>query len=71
MTVKKIIFFLIIALLAGLTWTTNAITQDSIETSRLTVQVDKGKHRIAPEIYGHFAEHLGRCVYEGFCFRES
>ena len=23
-------------------------------------------HRINRRIYGHFAEHLGRCIYEGF-----
>ena len=27
-------------------------------------ELDK-KGSIAPEIYGHFAEHLGRCIYEG------
>ena len=21
--------------------------------------------RIEPEVYGHFSEHLGRCIYEG------
>lgn len=66
MTVKKIILFSIVALLAGLAWTTTAITQDNTETSRLTVQVDTGEHRIAPEIYGHFAEHVGHFMYEGF-----
>ncbi len=29
------------------------------------------KARIAPEIYGHFAEHLGRCIYEGFWVGED
>ena len=24
------------------------------------------KNRINKEIYGHFSEHLGRCIYEGF-----
>jgi len=35
-------------------------------TARITIHADRGQTTIAPEIYGHFAEHLGRCVYEGF-----
>jgi alpha-N-arabinofuranosidase len=66
MTLKRMILVSMVVLTAGLAWATIAITQDSIETSRLVVQVDQGEHRISPEIYGHFAEHLGRCVYEGF-----
>lgn len=27
--------------------------------------------RINPELYGHFAEHLGRCIYEGFYVGED
>ena len=32
-----------------------------------TIYIDETKPlgRIAPEIYGHFSEHLGRCIYEG------
>ena len=26
---------------------------------------------IAPEIYGHFSEHLGRCIYEGLYVGED
>ena len=24
------------------------------------------KQTISPDIYGHFSEHLGRCIYGGF-----
>ncbi len=34
--------------------------------NKLVIYTDRGKDRIAPEIYGHFAEHLGRCIYDGF-----
>ena len=36
-----------------------------------TIQIDgtKSLGRIAPEIYGHFSEHLGRCIYEGIFVR--
>lgn len=37
----------------------------------LVVHADQGKETIAPEIYGHFAEHLGRCIYEGFWVGED
>ena len=32
----------------------------------LTINVDPGRHMISKDIYGHFAEHLGRCIYGGF-----
>jgi alpha-L-arabinofuranosidase len=31
----------------------------------LTIQAAQGKSTINKHIYGHFAEHLGRCIYEG------
>lgn len=33
--------------------------------ARMTINADIKKGRISKNIYGHFAEHLGRCVYEG------
>ncbi len=35
------------------------------EASTLVIHADQGRQTIAPEIYGHFAEHLGRCIYDG------
>ncbi|MGD0573487.1 MAG: alpha-N-arabinofuranosidase [Sedimentisphaerales bacterium] len=32
----------------------------------IVIHANANKGTISPEIYGHFAEHLGRCVYEGF-----
>ncbi|HEX8833240.1 MAG TPA: alpha-L-arabinofuranosidase C-terminal domain-containing protein, partial [Abditibacteriaceae bacterium] len=37
----------------------------------LVINADQGRHRINPNIYGHFAEHLGRCIYEGFWVGED
>ncbi len=31
----------------------------------LILNADIEKHKISRHIYGHFAEHLGRCIYEG------
>lgn len=34
--------------------------------NKLVINADLGKHRINKNIYGHFSEHLGRCIYEGY-----
>ncbi|MFP4016738.1 MAG: alpha-N-arabinofuranosidase [Halanaerobiales bacterium] len=34
--------------------------------NKLTINTDIKKGKINRNIYGHFAEHLGRCIYEGF-----
>ena len=33
--------------------------------AKIVVNADLGKHKIDKNIYGHFAEHLGRCIYDG------
>ena len=70
------LYIIIFVLLIGMVWTGSArakttITSDKDNVNQLIVHVDKGKEKIAPEIYGHFAEHLGRCVYEGFWVGET
>ena len=37
----------------------------------LHIQSDRPVSRIAPEIYGHFSEHLGKCVYGGIYVGED
>ena len=32
---------------------------------------EKKLGRIEPEVYGHFSEHLGRCIYEGLYVGEE
>jgi alpha-L-arabinofuranosidase len=32
----------------------------------LVIRADRGAAKISKYIYGHFAEHLGRCIYDGF-----
>lgn len=34
--------------------------------TRAVVNADLGKDTISRHVYGHFAEHLGRCIYGGF-----
>lgn len=33
--------------------------------ARIVLHPDAAKHTISRHIYGHFAEHLGRCIYDG------
>ncbi|HCE45184.1 MAG TPA: alpha-N-arabinofuranosidase [Lentisphaeria bacterium] len=39
--------------------------------NRIIVNADCGKQKISKHIYGHFAEHLGRCIYEGIWVGED
>ncbi|MCD7834178.1 MAG: alpha-N-arabinofuranosidase [Lachnospiraceae bacterium] len=39
--------------------------------AKLKIQADKTLSRINKEIYGHFSEHLGRCIYEGLYVGED
>ncbi len=50
------------------------IVLSAIITSAQTVimlQADSAKQIISKDIYGHFAEHLGRCIYDGFYVGEK
>lgn len=39
--------------------------------AKLYINDTKKKGKINPEIYGHFSEHLGRCIYEGLYVKED
>jgi len=39
--------------------------------NQVTLSADLGKHTINRHIYGHFAEHLGKCIYGGFYVGEN
>ncbi|WMJ85606.1 alpha-N-arabinofuranosidase [Anaerocolumna sp. MB42-C2] len=39
--------------------------------SKLIINAGNKKSRINKEIYGHFSEHLGRCIYEGLYVGEN
>ena len=34
--------------------------------NEITLDVRLAKTKIDRNIYGHFSEHLGRCIYEGY-----
>lgn len=35
------------------------------QENKLVIHADQGKTTISKNLYGHFSEHLGRCIYEG------
>lgn len=41
------------------------------EKVQVVVNADQGKYTIDKNIYGHFAEHLGKCIYGGFYVGED
>lgn len=43
----------------------------SFGQSKLSIQPDQAKTKINKEIYGHFAEHLGHCIYGGIYVGEA
>jgi alpha-N-arabinofuranosidase len=42
------------------------MSEKSTKVNGLIVNVDQGESKISKHIYGHFSEHLGRCIYGGF-----
>lgn len=38
----------------------------ALAQNKIIINADLGKDTISKNIYGHFAEHLGRCIYDGF-----
>jgi alpha-N-arabinofuranosidase len=41
------------------------LAMGSIAQNSMVVYADQGEHTISKHIYGHFAEHLGNCIYGG------
>jgi alpha-N-arabinofuranosidase len=63
---KSVIVVLFIALLTG------ALSLSAAEKgNKLVINADLGKLTISRHIYGHFAEHLGRCIYDGIWVGED
>ncbi|GHT63080.1 alpha-N-arabinofuranosidase [Bacteroidia bacterium] len=60
---KKVFLFCIVAAL-GILYPIQA-------QNKLVVNADQGKEIISKHIYGHFSEHLGRCIYGGIWVGED
>lgn len=48
-----------------------AVSMAADKPNRIIVNVDLGTEKINKNIYGHFAEHLGNCIYGGFWVGEN
>jgi alpha-N-arabinofuranosidase len=68
-----VVSFLPAALAASLAFTVvhPARTAEAVPAATVIVQADQGRQVINRNIYGHFAEHLGRCIYEGLWVGED
>ena len=44
---------------------------DGISQNTIVLNADQGKVKIDRHIYGHFSEHLGKCIYGGFYVGEK
>jgi len=49
----------------------NAADDPKEKANRIVVNVDLGNVTIDKNIYGHFAEHLGNCIYGGIYVGED
>jgi alpha-N-arabinofuranosidase len=47
------------------------LVQVAFSQSQVALQADAGRVTISRNIYGHFAEHLGNCIYNGFYVGDS
>ncbi len=64
--------YLLTALLTALSPLVGRATETApAPPATLVVQADQGRHVISRHIYGHFSEHLGRCIYEGYWVGED
>jgi alpha-N-arabinofuranosidase len=70
---RGILSFFVVAFIVGYASTSivESAERDQAATNRLVIHADEGKYTISRNIYGHFSEHLGRCIYEGFWVGED
>lgn len=74
MSKKSFILFFIIGLLVLGNISSAVQTEKETDASvpnKLIIQVDQGETVINRNIYGHFSEHLGRCIYDGYWVGED
>ena len=62
---------LLICLFIVFTLINNSSGQQESGETKLIIHADLGKYQISKHIYGHFAEHLGHCIYGGFWVGED
>jgi alpha-N-arabinofuranosidase len=68
---KIIVHFLVVLAFIFNSCTQNKTTQEIVRKTTLSLNIDSAKTTISPEVYGHFSEHLGTCIYEGIYVGEN
>jgi alpha-N-arabinofuranosidase len=69
---STLLTFLVTAGLAAVPAVPRAWTQNEGQfKAELVIRADQPKSTINRNIYGHFAEHLGRCIYDGIWVGEG
>ncbi len=69
---KKCFALLVVCLILGVISSFGDYNQDEQpETNLLVLNADLGQDTIHKNIYGHFSEHLGRCIYRGYWVGED
>lgn len=63
------LFFLVTLLVGALDGSLLSAADETV--NRLVVNADLGTIKINKNIYGHFSEHLGKCIYEGYWVGEN
>ena len=63
--------FKIIITVAFLSFWLSGLKAQNAPSAKVIINADQGKYTIDKHIYGHFAEHLGRCIYGGFYVGED
>ena len=73
MNILKISFLIMVAFLMCVSFTLSSskVEEEKSALNTLIVDVDLGKQTISRHIYGHFSEHLGRCIYDGYWVGED
>jgi alpha-N-arabinofuranosidase len=64
---QKNVLLLLVFILSGIQF---SVAQPKSANS-IVLHLDQAKYPISKDIYGHFAEHLGRCIYEGIWVGEK
>lgn len=62
---------LFLVVFAFITVTTIAAEKPAEKVNKMVINADLGKETISKFIYGHFAEHLGNCIYGGIYVGEN
>lgn len=71
MNAKLPLAVLAASLISGMQPARSQSADSTPTTNTLVIHADEGKNIISRNIYGHFTEHLGRCIYEGIWVGED